>query len=363
LFKSENAPLLSGRFPCLCEFHSQLRFRVFRVFRSYDFPGLEKLFAILHEDADLLVINKPAGLVCHPTKGDEFSSLISRARLYLNGAPAHVGAKSNEARSGPAPAAAQPLGAPKPGVGGSTILSPHLVNRLDRETSGVVIVAKNAEAAGELGKIWEARAVQKEYLAIVHGHVRDDHGLIDAPLGRDEHSHVAVKDCVRPDGAPAQTEFWVESRFVRDGRAGSPLPAIAAKEHGAHGLSRRSLAKAEVSRPTEAPLSPILHLPFSLLRVIPRTGRKHQIRIHLAHLGHPIVGDKLYGGDEDLYLALVENRLTPEQLARLILPNQALHARAVRFVWRDRPMEFCCNPEPWFTNFSGADFANSRGPK
>ena len=85
-----------------------------------------------------------------------------------------------------------------------------LVNRLDRETSGVVIIAKNSETAGELGKIWEARAVQKEYLAIVHGHVRDDHGLIDAPLGKDEHSQVAVKDCVRPDGAPAQTEFWVE---------------------------------------------------------------------------------------------------------------------------------------------------------
>jgi 23S rRNA-/tRNA-specific pseudouridylate synthase len=326
-------------------------------------PRLENLFDILYEDAGLLVLNKPAGLVCHPTKGDEFSSLISRARLYLNGAPA----------SGTAPAAAQPLGAPKPGEGGSTVPSPHLVNRLDRETSGIVIVAKNSEIAGELGKIWETRAVEKEYLAIVHGLVRDDHGLIDAPLGKDEHSHVAVKDCVRPDGAPSKTEFFVERRFSRSdfpnyeemwndkfschiggqfslsAACGGDLNRLGSGERnstgveGPRGPSER--ARASQRRGEVVPSS------FSLLRVIPRTGRKHQIRIHLAHLGHPIVGDKLYGGDEDLYLALVENRLTPEQRARLILPHQALHARAVRFTWRGQHVEFSCAPEPWFSDF------------
>jgi 23S rRNA pseudouridine1911/1915/1917 synthase len=186
---------------------------------------------------------------------------------------------------------------------------PHLVNRLDRETSGVVIIAKNSEVAGEVGKIMESRAVQKEYLAIVHGHVSGDHGFIDAPLGKDEHSRVAVKDCVRPDGAPSQTEFWVERRFSRSERN------------------------------------------FTLVLLQPRTGRKHQIRIHLAHTGHPIVGDKLYGGDEDLYLALVQNRLTEEQKCRLIFPNQALHARVVRFVWRGQETEFVCEPEKEFQNF------------
>ena len=283
---------------------------------------LENLLAILHEDADLLVVNKPAGLVCHPTKGDEFSSLISRARLYLKPSTLNL----------------QP--------------STHLINRLDRETSGVVLIAKNSETAGELGKIWETRAVQKEYLAIVHGRVRDDHGLIDAPLGRDGRSRVAIKDCVRPGGAPAQTEYWVECRFNRP----RPRPSSSNSDHrgrergrGREACSEFRLQAVQFSTLNPQPSS------CSLLRVIPRTGRKHQIRIHLAHLGHPIVGDKLYGGDEDLYLALVENRLTDEQRARLILPHHALHARAVRFTWRGRPMEFSCAPEPWFNAFVAAD--------
>src|ERR1051325_609371 len=103
------------------------------------------LFEIIHEDADLLVVNKPAALVCHPTKTDERSSLIGRVRLYLGHA---------EGR---------------------------LVNRLDRETSGVVLVAKSAEIAGELGKLFEGNTVEKRYLAIVHRHVSGDELIIDAP--------------------------------------------------------------------------------------------------------------------------------------------------------------------------------------
>ena len=255
---------------------------------------MEKLFDIIHEDDELLVINKPAGLVCHPTKNGELSSLIGRVRLHLKVSPPDpVSSKSHF----------------------STASQPHLVNRLDRETSGVVIVAKNSVVAGELGKILEGRAIEKEYLAIVHGHVREDHGIIDAPLGKDEYSVVAVKDCVCLKGAAAQTEFWVERRIFR------PIN--------------------QSSQPSN----------FSLLRVLPRTGRKHQIRIHLAHLGHAIVGDKIYGGDEDLYLALVQQRLTDEQRARLIFENHALHARAVRFTWREEPKVFSCEPEPWFTAF------------
>ena len=96
------------------------------------------------------------------------------------------------------------------------------------------------------------------------------------------------------------------------------------------------------------------HVDKTLLELEPVTGRTNQLRIHCELLGHPIVGDKLYGGDEDLYLALVERRLTEAQRAKLILPSHALHAAAVRFTWRDVPAEFRCNPEPWFTDFCSA---------
>jgi len=281
---------------------------------------------IIHEDADLLVVNKPAGLVCHPTKNGEMSSLIGRARLYLSREGREVGEGKSKAAILPGtgePFSLSPLLADSQrGEGRGEVASPHLINRLDRETSGVMLIAKNSATAGEIGKILESRAVQKEYLAIVHGHVAENHGIIDAPLGKDERSIVAVKDCVRPDGTPTQTEFFVERKF-------------------SVGLPRRG-DRGRFGEPS---------LPFSLLRIILHTGRKHQIRIHLAHIGHAIVGDKLYGHDEDCYLALAQNRLTDAQREQLIFKNHALHARSLKFNWRGKDVEFSCEPEKYFVEF------------
>lgn len=218
-------------------------------------------------------MNKPAGLVCHPTRGDEYSSLVGRVRLHLS---------SSEGR---------------------------LVNRLDRETSGVVLIAKHASAARELGKLIGTPAVSKEYWAIAHGWVELDEQTIDAPLGRDEASAVAIKDTVRADGASARTAVAVLRRFMRESRQ------------------------------------------FSWLSVKPETGRKHQIRIHLASIGHPIVGDKIYGDDEHRYLRFVTNSLTDDDRRALILDNQALHARALSFTWRERLWQFEVPPDTSFEAF------------
>jgi 23S rRNA pseudouridine1911/1915/1917 synthase len=229
---------------------------------------------IVFEDDRLVVVNKPADLVCHPTKGDEFSSLISRLRLYLG-----------------------------PGA------TPRLVNRLDRETSGLVLATKSSVAARELGAIWESREVEKVYHAIVHGHPAWSTVAADFPVGPDLTSPVAIKSMVRADGQPAQTLFVV-------------------RESCQNKLGR-----------------------FAFVEARPLTGRKHQIRVHLARLGHPVVGDKIYGLDEDAYLSMVGKRLTHEQRARLRLPCQALHAARLALNWRGIHWRWEAAPEPWFTSF------------
>jgi 23S rRNA pseudouridine1911/1915/1917 synthase len=178
-----------------------------------------------------------------------------------------------------------------------------LVNRLDRETSGVVLVAKSGAVARDLGNlVAQSAVVEKKYWAIVHGHLRDARVVIDGPLGRDDRSQVAIKDCVREDGAAARTTVDVLKRLERDGE------------------------------------------PLTWVDVTPATGRKHQIRIHLAHIGHPIVGDKIYGRDEMIYLRFVTNTLTDADRRALLMEHHALHARSLAFDWRGRRWTFEAPP-------------------
>lgn len=205
---------------------------------------------VAYEDADLLVIDKPAGMVVHPAPGHLHGTLVN-ALLFRDPQLAEVG------------------GAERAGI----------VHRLDRDTSGLILVAKHAEAHRVLQRQFKTRRVQKIYLALVHGSIAVAEGRIEAPIGRD----------------PTHRQRMAVVPVLRGGR-----PAVTAFRRVALYLYGASAQRHE----------------FSLLELDLLTGRTHQIRVHLAFLKHPVVGDRVYGRRRQL----------------IPCPRQFLHAAKLSFV-------------------------------
>ena len=213
--------------------------------------------AILYEDADCLVINKAPGMVVHPAAGRPNGTLVN-ALLYHCPDLAGIG------------------GERRPGI----------VHRLDKETSGVMVVAKNMFAFHKLVAQFKNRSVSKGYLALAWGNITPDEGRIDRPIGRHRSDRKRMSSVhFLNKSRQAFTEWRVEERFqLEDGNR--------------------------------------VHAALTLLRLRPRTGRTHQLRVHLADMGHPIVGDKVYG----------HKRKTVDRAGAIDsivegFPRQALHAQ------------------------------------
>ncbi len=218
-------------------------------------------FRVVAEGADWIAVDKPAGLLTHPTRPDGAPTLWNGLRNLLAYELANRGQLS-------------------------------IITRLDRETSGLVLLALTRGRARALGQAMHAGRITKEYIAVVRGWPEWSETTIDAPIirqGEVRSSPVWLKRCVDACGAQAVTEVRVERLFERpQGR-------------------------------------------FAVVRAVPRTGRTHQIRVHLAHAGHPLVGDKIYGGREGAYLDFIQAGWTPALAAELLLPRHALHACALEF--------------------------------
>ena len=215
---------------------------------------------VLFEDDDYLALDKPGWLVCHPSKDGPWSSLVGACREFYG------------------------------------MKEVHLVSRLDRETSGVVLLAKNKKASSLAQKAVQERRLRRSYVALLEGELSETL-TAEGWLGNDPDSEVFVKQRVTARSAKAKKAFTrLEPLLVSKG--------------------------------------------YTLASIRPETGRKHQIRVHAQFLGFPLVGEKLYGRDENFYLEFVTTGWTPHLEASLPINRQALHAASLILEMKANPLGF-----------------------
>lgn len=230
-------------------------------------PGQCGPVEIVFEDEFLVAVDKPPGLVVHPSGRHMADTLIQRLHAHY--------LKAGTVRD---------PGAIK------------LCHRLDRETSGLVLAAKDPITHAAVRSAFERHEVEKRYLAVVHEHPAENSGRLDLELGPAHASEVRLKMAVQAGGLESRTDWSVLER----GRLVAPDGAEAG--------------------------------PGALVACVPLTGRQHQIRVHLAALGHPIVGDKLYGPDETIFIRSSNDALTDDDRQALVLDHHALHNERLAFL-------------------------------
>jgi 23S rRNA pseudouridine1911/1915/1917 synthase len=219
---------------------------------------------LVYEDGDLAVVNKPAGMMVHAGSG---ATEDARNRGTLVNALLHH-LRELSSSGGP--------------------LRPGIVHRLDKQTSGLIVVAKNDAAHSRLASMFSRRQVRKLYLALVRGELAEDRGTVNAPISRDAVRRTRMT--TRREGGRSAVSHWEVLRRIR----------------GPYGS-------------------------FTLVSVRIETGRTHQIRVHMASLGHPVVGDTLYGASTALVPLEGAKHGHVSRLPRLVLPRNFLHAAELEF--------------------------------